>query len=118
LVNVRPYDLTETLTSATNAPQVHALGACKPGGKCLEAVAEGISINDKATGDIVFNTNIALVNAKFYGFADKNQMPIKKIKLDWNDGNAVALDGYFRNQRGTVSGVCGASGTCMISLGV
>jgi hypothetical protein len=60
---------------------------------------------------------VGVVNAKFYGFADKNQMPLKKIKLDWNDGNIVSLDGYFRNQRGTVNGICGSSGTCMISSG-
>lgn len=114
---VRPYDLTETLSSPNRAPQVRPLGTCKPGGKCLEGLSAGISVNDKTSGNVVFSSNVGVVNAKFYGFADKNQMPLKKIKLDWNDGNIVSLDGYFRNQRGTVNGICGSSGTCMISSG-
>lgn len=29
--------------------------------------------------------------------ADKNQMPIKKITVDWGDGTNAVVDGYFRN---------------------
>ena len=114
----RPYNLTGSLSDSTKAPKVYPLGTCKPGGKCLEGSVPGISINDKASGDILFTSNVALVNAKFYGFADKNQMPIRKIKLDWGDSSVVSLDGYFRNQRGTTSGVCGASRTCMVASNV
>lgn len=110
---VRPYNFTDSF--ANPVPKAMALGSCKPGGKCLESTITGMSINDKSSGDILFNTNIALVNAKFFGFADKNQMPIKKIKLDWGDTSVVSLDGYFRNQRGAVNGRCGSSGTCMVA---
>ncbi len=107
------YNFTERSSDA-NAPQVRALGACRPGGKCLEGNVAGMSINDRASGDIVFNSNVGVVNAKFFGFANQDQMPIRKIKLDWGDGNVVSLDGYFRNQRGTVNGTCGSGGTCLI----
>lgn len=111
---VNPYNSTESLSNASRVPQVKALGTCRQGGKCLESATAGISINDRVTGDILFNSNIALVNAKFYGFADKNQMPIRQIKLDWDDNEVVTLNGYFRNQRGTVNGVCGAGNKCFI----
>ena len=112
-----PYNLTEYsgFTNANNVPQIHPLGTCKAGGKCLEASALGMSINDRPSGNVVFNNNVALVNAKFYGFANRNQMPIKKIKLDWGDQSIVSLDGYFRNHRGMISGGCGSNNTCLVS---
>ncbi len=46
-------------------------------------------------------------------------MPIKKMQVDWNDGTNVSLDGYFRNQRGAVNGVCDATThTCFVSTTV
>ena len=111
------YNSTEALTSATQAPKVMGLGLCKPGGKCLEGTTAGLSINDKTSGNIVFSSGVALVNAKFFGYADKNQMPIRRIKLDWNGNgtDVVSLDGYFRNQRGAVNGACGSAGTCLVA---
>ena len=44
-------------------------------------------------------------------------MPIKKLQVDWDDGTNDALDGYFRNQRGAVNGVCGgtdSASTCFV----
>ncbi len=110
----RDDDFTESLTSAIRAPQVHPLGACKPGDKCLESSALGMSINGLPNGNVVFNNNVALVTAKFYGFVDKDQMPIKKMKIDWGDQSIVSLDGYFRNHRGMVNGTCGSNRLCLV----
>lgn len=110
-----PYNATEYQSSLQNAPQIRPLGTCKTGGKCLEASANGFTLNGKSSGNVVFANNVASVNIKFYAFADKNQMPIRKMQVDWGDSNKVALDGYFRNQRGAVNGVCGAANTCLVS---
>jgi hypothetical protein len=118
--NSNTYNLTENsnYTDRSRAPQIHPFGACKPGGKCLELSNDGITLNGKLAGDIVFSASVAPVNLKFFGFADKNQMPIRKMQVDWGDGDKVALDGYFRNQRGAINGVCGGTGsanTCFVS---
>ncbi|MEK7131523.1 MAG: hypothetical protein AAB797_02190 [Patescibacteria group bacterium] len=110
-----PYNMTENSTNFNNAPKIHPLGACKTGGKCLETNSNGFTLNGKSAGDVVFLNSVAPVNIKFYAFADKNQMPIRKMQVDWGDSNKVALDGYFRNQRGAVNGACGPANTCLVS---
>lgn len=113
----KPYNLSEYYGSASQAPKIHPLGTCKPGGKCLETNTDGFTLNGKSSGDLVFPSSVASVNLKFFAFADKNQMPIKKLQVDWGDGTNVSLDGYFRNQRGAVNGVCGGTGsanTCFV----
>jgi hypothetical protein len=125
-LNLNPYNFTENTryTNSSRAPKIHPLGTCKPGGKCLEVGAaaspnvNGFTLNGQSAGNVVFSTAVAPVNIKLYGFADKNQMPIRKMQVDWGDGNRVSLDGYFRNQRGAVNGICGGTGsanTCFVS---
>jgi hypothetical protein len=110
-----PYNGTETLSFYDRAPKIHPLGTCKNTGKCLEAGADGFTLNGKFAGDIVSQNSVMPINIKFYAFADKNQMPIRKMQVDWGDGSNVSLDGYFRNQRGAVNGVCGFANTCLVS---
>ncbi|HSR89605.1 MAG TPA: hypothetical protein VLK22_04435 [Candidatus Udaeobacter sp.] len=113
----RPYNFTAETnwTSQGRAPKIHSLGTCKKGDKCLETNTDGFTLNGKSSGDVVFPDRVAPVNIKFFGFADKNQMPIKKMQVDWGDGDKVSLDGYFRNKRGEVNGVCGTNNTCFVS---
>ena len=102
---------TETATNKDNAPKIRHIGSCAKSGKCLEPSSEGLTVNGKSSGDVVFQSHSAPVNIKFYGYADKDQMPLKKVTVDWNDGESVALNGYFRNHRGAVNGTCDLSGT-------
>ena len=104
--DVNPYNLTGYSTNDTKAPKVYPLGNCKTGEKCLEGNIPGMTVNGKSNGNVVFPTDVAKVNLKFYGYADKDQMPIRKIKVNWGDGIIVDLDGYFRNQRGLLNGEC------------
>ncbi len=116
--SANPFNLTENsnYTDRTRAPQIRPLGTCKPGGKCLETTnINGFTLNGKNAGDVVFPNSVAPVNIKLYGFADKNQMPIRRMQVDWGDGGKVSLDGYFRNQRGAINGICGAASTCLVS---
>ncbi len=105
-----PYNKTESLSDLAKAPKVHPLSTCKSGDKCLESTTPGMTVNGKSSGSLVFSSDIAKVNLKFYGYANKEQMPIRSIKLDWGDSTIVNLDGYFRNQRGAVNGDCRSAG--------
>lgn len=109
-----PYNRTETDNTLSNAPKIHPLGTCKSGGKCLETNTLGFTLNGKSAGDIISPNSVLPVNLKFFAFADKNQMPLRKMQVDWGDGDVVALDGYFRNKRGAVNGACIAN-TCVVS---
>lgn len=114
-VDQKPYNLTgdPDFTSASQAPKIRQLSTCKTVRNCLEAGA-GFTVNGKSAGNVVSRNSIAPVTIKFYGFADKNQMPIRKMQVDWGDSNVVSLDGYFRNQRGAVNSSCGAGNVCMV----
>jgi hypothetical protein len=107
------YNFTETGTDLTRAPKVLPLGICSNGDKCQEGTSPGLTVNGKSSGDLIFPTDVAKVNLKFFGYADKDQMPIRKVKVNWGDGIIVDLDGYFRNQRGEVN----VSGKCIKEAG-
>jgi hypothetical protein len=97
------------------APQVFAVGDCLAD-KCMQGGVNNITVNDqKPLRDIVFSTYLAPVNIKFYAAADKNQMPIKKVLVDWDDGSQTMLNGYYRNRKGAVDGTCGPKNTCVVS---
>ncbi len=111
--NVNPYNVTDLASNQDKAPKVRPLGNCATGEKCLEGNLPGLTVNGKSSGNIIFPSNVGKVSLKFYGYADKDQMPIRKIKVDWGDSTIVDLDGYFRNARGAVDGQCN-QGKCFI----
>ena len=100
------YNKTESLSNPTKVPKVRPLGTCKSGEKCLESQLPGLTINGRSDGNVVFPTEVAKVTLKFFGYANKDQMPIRKVKVNWGDGAIVDLNGYFRNERGVANGKC------------
>ncbi len=92
-------------------PVIVSLSDCRAGAgaeeKCLEGAADKFTINGKSSGQVIVPSYPAKANIKFYAFANKNHMPLKKIKVDWGDGTTGnTLDGSFRNHRGMVPGEC------------
>ncbi|TAN33543.1 hypothetical protein EPN28_01885 [Patescibacteria group bacterium] len=64
-------------------------------GICFEG-AEGLTINDKTSADVTIPVSPSRVTLKFYAYADMNQMPIRDVKIDWNDGSSpIQLSGCF-----------------------
>jgi hypothetical protein len=82
-------------------PEIHPLINCQlTVGKnnsqnCEEDVDNlGFTINEKNNGDLVQAEAASLkANMNFYMFADKNQMPIKKVSIDWGDGSIINING-------------------------
>lgn len=107
------WDLTESAVTAP--PTVLPVGQCSSGGegeRCIELQTPGISLNERASGDVVSPASSFAVTLKFFGFADDNQMPLRNIMVDWDDGTPpqVFPPGFYRNHRGFNAYVCGAPG--------
>ncbi|MFA6547634.1 MAG: hypothetical protein WCT11_01665 [Candidatus Magasanikbacteria bacterium] len=107
---------TKNLTSksgVSKVPKVHPVGDCVGSERCKEINTNAISINGKYDQNVILTNSPAYVETKFFAYADKDQMPIKQITVDWNDDTtAVKLGGpnsFYRNRRGTVNGQCATS---------
>lgn len=101
------YD--ETGVGGARAPQIRPLGACREDGKCKEGETVGVTIGDKSSSqDVVLGYGGMLqTTMRFYAWANKDHMPLKRIVVDWhgpNDGGMPEYDAggqnYYRNRRG------------------
>lgn len=85
--------------------------SCSDDGLLCEEGTEGrITVNSEESGDQsgseFFNATV-----KFYAAADKNQLPIRRVFVDWGDDldggsytGSEADDNYFKNSRGLQDG--------------
>lgn len=110
--------ITNDITNFGNAPSVHPVGACNSSGQCLELPQAGITINDQSSGNIFITALPHPAILHFFASADKNQMPIRKIKIDWGDGTGAHPYGgnqgsSFSNQRGAVQANSCINGNCI-----
>jgi hypothetical protein len=81
-------------------PTVLAVGKCRANGKCEEG-GVGVTVNDKLSGDLKSVSGFFPATLKFFAYADKNQMPIRSIAIDWGDGTVYqSVDSYYQNHRG------------------
>jgi hypothetical protein len=92
--------------AAGNPPQVWGVDYSNCEGRnCQEGPEGTITLNGQSFGDIEPNADEAFfkVNLSFFAAADKNQMPLRQILVDWNDignGPVGADDNFFKNRRG------------------
>ena len=111
--NTLNYNKTEG-SSPTNpnylkAPRIRAVqtDTCTTNNLCLESTDDTLTINNQVGGDVLIYSNPGLAVMKFYALADKNQMPIRSIRVDWNDENPIISKlGMFGNYRGLEDGQC------------
>jgi hypothetical protein len=83
---------------------------CDISGRCIEDHSStGITINDSNGQDVRVFTPSARVYARFFAFADADQMPLRRMEVDWGDGRKYPLDGLFRNYRGYTQPTCNAT---------
>jgi hypothetical protein len=100
------------LTEGGIPPVVHPVGACNTEDKCIELPQAGISVNGISDKNVRITALPNAATIQFFGSADKNQMPLKQIVVDWGDGRPGSLygdpvNGSFSNQRGAlVPNVC------------
>jgi hypothetical protein len=114
-------DITETANEIPKPPFVFPIASCDAGNKCLEdASAVGFTVNSQSKGNVTFYTPSARAFIKFFMLADHNQMPVRRVTMDWGDGYQYPLNGLFQNHRGARQSVCripsgAASGVCEVA---
>lgn len=72
------------------------------GTECAENQENAFTINTQDGGNISA-IKFYRANLKFYAAADKNQLPLRRIIIDWGDGiesGSDADDNFYKNHRG------------------
>lgn len=89
-------------------PDVWALDHANcDGTECEEDQNHHLTLNDTNEGDIQSDGGYLRGYLKFYAAADKNQLPIRRVIVDWGDGEQTGSetpDNYFKNHRGFQEG--------------
>ncbi|RMD51027.1 hypothetical protein D6827_02995, partial [Candidatus Parcubacteria bacterium] len=71
---------------------------------CAEGTENAFTVNSSDSGDISADGGYFRANLKFYAAADKNQLPIRRVIIDWGDGGdytgSDGTDNYYKNHRG------------------
>lgn len=105
------YDLSWDNRNTGTAPSVWAvdIGNCY-GDNCGEDANHAVTINDQNEGDI--NADVFYrAYLKFYAAADKDQLPIRRVIVDWGDQTdnddqygSTSPDNFYKNHRGLEDG--------------
>ncbi len=104
----RSFETFDVRAEEGNPPTVWSLlsGTCI-GTQCEEGDENSLTLNDQSSGDHEGNEFLRAY-LKFYAAADKNQLPIRRVIIDWGDGIDRALgfqgsentDNFYKNHRG------------------
>lgn len=98
-----------------HVPQILSIGDCE-GTLCYEGVEGKFSVNETDSEDIE-GEGSKRVTVSFYAYADSEQMPIRRVIVDWGDNVAgtggaenpwpfgsysgsIARDNFYKNHRG------------------
>ncbi len=75
--------------------------------ECEEDQSHSLTLNDQNDGDVT-GDSFYRAYLKFYAAADKNQLPLRRIIVDWGDGadvtGSVTTDNFYKNHRGLQDG--------------
>jgi hypothetical protein len=98
-------------SAPVSAPVVVSLGECA-GSQCREGNENAFTVNDQDHGDLS-GTGSKRATVSFFAYANSNQMPIRRIVVDWGDGDegvlpwptnsqsgSTAKNNYYKNHRG------------------
>ncbi len=105
-----PYDVRAEVGRAPTVWSVDLASCSDDGIMCEEGTKNRITVNSQDTGT---QTGIGFFNAtvKFYAAADKNQLPLRRVIVDWGDnvggGNFSGSsddENFFKNARGLQEG--------------
>jgi hypothetical protein len=121
------WDHRKDFNTPDVAPQVRGVDIfnCLADGGCLERAQPGITINSTSTGSVEGEGGRLKATIRYYGYANKDHMPIRRLMIDF-DGNGhtaagqskvIATSGFYRNHRGVkevqgkLTPICGATET-------
>lgn len=75
-------------------------------GRCEEDSGHPLTLNEQNDGDVEADS-FYRAYLKFYAAADKNQLPLRRVIVDWGDGEQSGSDSdnnFYKNHRGLEDG--------------
>ncbi|MBI4449919.1 hypothetical protein HY634_02590, partial [Candidatus Uhrbacteria bacterium] len=108
-VSSRSAETWDLRPSVGQSPVVFAVGSCDPSnGMCEEGGAglnDTITVSGQSGGDVVGVGGLMSADMKFFYRADEDQLPIRRVRVEWGDGLAPYDPGMeatnsFPNRRG------------------
>ncbi len=87
------------------APVVRAVGETCVDQYCREGVEDTFSVNGQDDSDLTGDGGQFFADVKFFVEANANQMPIRRVIVDWQDqrdtmSGSLTDDNYYKNRRG------------------
>jgi hypothetical protein len=114
------WDISGTDVAKKAAPVIFALDptTCSGsrGGTCRMTKKYGMTINGVfGDNETVFGKNSIVANVQFYGSADMNHLPIKRVKINWGDASQeLKKSGVYRNHKPICSTQSKPAAVCKI----
>lgn len=84
-------------------PKVVSVNPLKCTSRGCEEGPEGMTVNDKPDSEVCGEGGSVTVTIRYYGYAHKDHMPIRRKIFDYGDGSVLDdAGGYYKNHRGIV----------------
>ncbi len=107
-INIGSFDATDTGDTNTNGapsgPVIRAVGSVCVGQYCREGKEGTFSVNGRNSINQTGTGGQFLSDLKFFVEANPNQMPIRRVIVDWQDDSgmvgSITDDNYYKNRRG------------------
>ena len=92
------WDVTEDEVGII--PQVRGTLSCDIENICEGTPSSGMTVNNQTSGDVAGANGQLRTVVKFFAWADKNQMPITDLSVDWGDGDNLSGGiGSYKNHK-------------------
>jgi hypothetical protein len=93
------------MTPSGNQPAVVTVDTlqCTESSVCVEGKTAGLTVNGYTSGKVLSDEGAGKlkVSIKFYGYADKDHLPLRRKVVDYGDGSKPkSTVGFFKNHRG------------------
>ena len=99
------YEDADVRADYGNPPTVWSVDTDNCGGAfCKEGDEGALTVNNQDSGDLESTGGFFRATMKFFAAADKNQLPIRRLIVDWQDGGDPTgsddTENYYKNHRG------------------
>jgi hypothetical protein len=111
-----PSNFSYISTYKPQPPVIAAVNVsqCREAGQCAVTRVNAFTFNGQTEGPITIAGGQHKSTIQFYGWAAHNQMPIRKLVIDWGDGFKQSLpDAKIKNRKP----MCGGTKECVIPAG-
>lgn len=105
----KPIIDNTTELGLSSPPVVYAFDSSNCSGargeQCRMTRKNGFTVNGQyEDGSVIFGKGSVAATVQFYGWADHNHMPLRKIRVNWMDGSTVIdKNGMYRNHKSVCS---------------